>query len=139
MNSIAIAIFVALFSAALVVVVTNLFGRDKRQKQSTKSKSGSQKTAAETTHWRAVKIKPGLIACRSVERYANQIFLAKSSPRLPLDDCDEKKCSCKYVHLDDRRSGGDRRAELGELGDFLPFNQTERRQNNGRRDADLAA
>ena len=58
---------------------------------------------------------------------------------MPLDGCTEKDCRCKYVHLDDRRDGGDRRIELGELGAYLPVSQTERRQTSGRRAEDLAA
>jgi hypothetical protein len=70
---------------------------------------------------------------------SGQVYLSTESPRLPLDGCDETDCRCKYVHMDDRRSGDDRRIELGDLGAFLPTNQVERRKRSGRRASDLAA
>ena len=138
MNTVAIAIFVAIFAAAVVLVVTNLGGRGSQKKKSKKLASGDQKSGDGDTQWRAVRIAPGLISCKAVAEHANEVFLASSAPRLPLAECSEKECRCKYIHLDDRRSGGDRRIELGELGAFLPTNQIERRTNNGRRVADLA-
>ena len=87
--------------------------------------------------WRAVRVAPGLICCNAVSKLEGQVFLSRLSPRLPLDECDVGDCRCKYVHLEDRRSGGDRRAALGELDAYLPFNQSERRKSRGRRTADL--
>ena len=89
------------------------------------------------TRWRAVRVAPGLICCDAVSKLDGQVFLSRLSPKLPLDECDARDCRCKYVHLDDRRNGGDRRAALGELDAYLPFNQGERRKSEGRRTADL--
>ncbi len=139
MNTVVIAIFVAIFAAAVVLVITNLAARSGRQKKAAKSRSNDRTARENGTQWRAVRISPGLISCKGAAEFADQVFLARSAPRLPLDDCAEKECRCKYIHLDDRRSGGDRRVELGDLGAFLPASQVERRQSNGRRVADLAA
>jgi ribosomal protein S1 len=43
------------------------------------------------------------------------------------------------MHLEDRRSGGDRRIELDELSAFLPASQSERRRVGGRRATDMTA
>jgi ribosomal protein S1 len=43
------------------------------------------------------------------------------------------------MHLEDRRSGGDRRIELDELSAFLPASEVERRQVGGRRATDMTA
>jgi hypothetical protein len=43
------------------------------------------------------------------------------------------------MHLEDRRSGGDRRIELDELSAFLPASEVERRQLGGRRATDITA
>ena len=91
----------------------------------------------EDTRWRAVRVAPGLICCDAVSKLDGQVFLSRISPKLPLDGCDARDCRCKYVHLEDRRSGGDRRAALGELDAYLPFNQADRRESRGRRSADL--
>lgn len=131
--------------ALAIVVVAIVWAVSRRSDSSTPLKRTQKQHAAassltdrSTTQWRAVKIKPGLISCKAAEKLAGQVFLSKESPQLPLDGCNETGCRCKYVHLDDRRSGGDRRVELGDLGAFLPINQAERRQIGGRRSVDLA-
>ena len=137
MNTVVIAIFVAIFAAAAVLLVSNLSAKGRRQKKAEKALSNASTQGADDTRWRAVRIEPGLMSCETAAGYADQVFLAREAPRLPLAECTEQECRCKYIHLEDRRSGGDRRIELGELGAFLPTNRDERRQSKGRRAADL--
>ena len=135
-------IFVVAVGIAVIALLLFASRRpDKRAKAKRIQKSITVDRTAErtSTQWRAVKISPGLMCCQAASGLTDQVFLAREAPRLPLDDCGERSCKCKYVHLEDRRSGGDRRVELGELGAFLPVNQVERRQMIGRRSADLAA
>lgn len=139
MNIMTIVIAVAIVVVAIVWLVSRRSGSGARPKRSQKHQATASLSDRSTTQWRAVKIEPGLISCRAAEKLADQVFLSKESPRLPLEDCSETGCRCKYVHLDDRRSGGDRRIELGDLGAYLPVSQTERRHIGGRRSADLAA
>ena len=91
------------------------------------------------TKWRSVRVRPGLIACDRVASLTGQVFLAREAPELPLANCSERDCRCHYVFLDDRRSGTDRREELGRLGEFLPSSTRNRRLSPGRRIGDLAA
>lgn len=90
------------------------------------------------TKWRSVRIRPGLIACRHVADLEGQVFLSRDAPELPLASCGERDCHCHYVFLDDRRSGIDRRVELGRLGEFLSTSERDRRRAPGRRMGDLA-
>ena len=90
------------------------------------------------TKWRSVRIRPGLIACRHVADLKGQVFLSRDAPELPLASCAERDCRCHYVFLDDRRSGIDRRVELGRLGEFLSSSERDRRRTAGRRTGDLA-
>ena len=64
----------------------------------------------------AVAIRPGLMACNSVMRYAGRRTLEKDAPSLPVPGCREGKCSCRYVKLADRRSGEERRLPYGTVG-----------------------
>lgn len=89
------------------------------------------------TLWRSVKIRPGLIACEHVASLADQVFLSREVPELPLANCSERDCRCHYVFLDDRRSGIDRRVELVKLGEFLSSSERDRRRIRGRRADDL--
>ncbi len=91
------------------------------------------------TKWRSVKIRPGLITCDRVASLAGQVFLSREAPELPLANCGERDCRCHYVFLDDRRSGIDRRLELGRLGAFLSISERDRRHVPGRRAGDLVA
>lgn len=91
------------------------------------------------TKWRSVKIRPGTASCRSVAEITGQIFLAPNAPSLPLKNCTEENCRCRYVFLEDRRSGEDRRLVLGRFGDLVSRYERERRHVPGRRYADLAA
>lgn len=89
------------------------------------------------TRWRSVRVRPGLIACGQVADLKGQVFLSREAPELPLPNCSERDCRCHYVFLDDRRSGGDRRIELGRLGEFLSDSEDNRRRSSGRRVGDL--
>ncbi len=97
------------------------------------------KDAEADTRWRSVKIRPGLICCEQASEMTEQIFLAREAPHLPLPECGEPECRCHYLFLDDRRSGQDRRDNLGKLADFFPTSAEDRRQLPGRRMADLLA
>ena len=94
---------------------------------------------AADTRWRSVRIRPGLICCEQATELTEEIFLAKEAPHLPLPECTEPDCRCHYLFLDDRRSGEDRRDDLGKLADFFPTSVEDRRQLPGRRMADLLA
>jgi len=91
------------------------------------------------TRWRSVKIRPDAAPCRAVAEITGQIFLAQNAPSLPLENCSKENCRCRYVFLEDRRSGEDRRLLLGRFDDFIPDYQRDRRRVSGRRYADLAA
>lgn len=139
MNTLFIVIMLAILVVAIVWRIATRPGKTVRPKRSLPAASSAGRRDRSSTQWRAVKIAPGLMSCGAAGKLADKVFLSRESPRLPLDGCTERDCNCKYVHLDDRRDGGDRRIELGDLGAFLPVSQTERRQTSGRRAEDLAA
>ena len=83
--------------------------------------------------WRAVKIKPGLICCENATNEMDKIYLAVSAPIFPLEQCTVKDCRCKYVHMNDRRDGDDRRETTEYLEDLFQFHEKERRRVPDRR------
>ena len=139
MNTLFIVIALAILVIAIVLRAATRPGKAARPKRSQLTTSSADRQDRSTTQWRAVKIAPGLMSCGAAGKLAGKVFLSTESPRLPLDGCSEQNCRCKYVHLEDRRDGGDRRIELGDLGAFLPVSQVERRRMSGRRRDDLAA
>lgn len=59
-----------------------------------------------TNPWHAVVIQPGPKRCQAVEALAGNKYLSKDAPKLPLRDCTEPQCSCRYRHHEDRRDEG---------------------------------
>jgi len=139
MNSIFFAFVALCLLAAIIMLVFKPYdyGASMKRFQKIASPDDNPDTSADTK-WRSVKIRPGLISCKSVTKMSDQVFLSKDAPSLPLENCREKDCRCHYVFLDDRRSGAERRAELGRLGEYFPAYDAERRLVPGRRMADLA-
>jgi hypothetical protein len=81
------------------------------------------------TSYHAVEIRCTDDACDAAKAERGKRYLGKDAPTFPLTECDKREsCACRYRHLEDRRSGEDRRGG-GSLSTGRV--QTERR---GRRD-----
>ena len=127
-----ILVAIAILIVAMILTLVKYSGRRERRPPAPAARRGAT-SIRQRTRWRAVKIVPGLIACDAVQSLTDQIFLASESPHLPLGDCARADCRCKYAHLDDRRSGSDRRLDLGSLDGYLPSNHADRRHGAERR------
>jgi len=79
----------------------------------------------------AVEIRTRGGACDSARALEGRRFLAKNAPALPLNDCSEAQCSCRFTKLSDRRTEG-RRLDFGGLTATL-FLTTNRRAKRDRR------
>jgi len=93
--------------------------------------------------YRATSIEFDDAACDAVKALGRKRFLDRDRdvPRLPLRDCSNSQCTCKYAHHDDRRdSSEDRRhpsalkSELYERGS----DPNRREKKRGRRKSDWA-
>lgn len=100
-------------------------------------RSGARSTEAEVKNLRLVRINPGLISCLGARNMTDQTYLPTEAPDLPLGQCSEEKCLCKYTNLDDRRGDVHRRGAHEYLGGFLRNHETDRRQYSGRRTTDI--
>ena len=139
MSSILFAVIIICMLAGIVMLIFKPYdyGASVQRFKKIEGTDNSNDSSADTK-WRSVKIRPGLISCERVENFQGQVFLSQEAPSLPLQNCTEEECNCHYIFLDDRRSGADRRIDLGKMGEFFPTYQGERRQVHGRRGADLA-
>jgi hypothetical protein len=54
--------------------------------------------------------------CHAVRELAGQRILSGEAPVLPLSDCDQADCSCRFEHYTDRRAEQNRRDALVALG-----------------------
>lgn len=138
--SIIFIVVIVIMLAAIIMILFKPYDYGEKARRSRKvAKPDKRYKRSEDTRWRSVKIRPGLIACDSVSKMAGQIFLSREAPSLPLETCTEEDCRCHYIFLNDRRTGTDRRVEMGKLDEFLPNIGINRRSVTGRRATDLAA
>jgi hypothetical protein len=63
------------------------------------------------SQYRCVLIEAGSNACQHALAYKNRPLLLDAAPVLPLKSCNVSACDCKFVRLEDRRTGEDRRAK----------------------------
>ncbi len=144
---------VALLLAVMAVSALFIIMRSKARKPTTavnrangKSRAvAGAKTAAVAPRlpYRATSIVFDDAACDAVKALGGKRFLDRDRdvPRLPLKDCSNSQCTCKYAHHDDRRdSSEDRRhpsalkSELYERGS----DPNRREKKRGRRKSDWA-
>jgi len=100
-------------------------------------RSGAKSDELEVKKSRLVKINPGSTSCLVARKMTDKIYLAREAPVIPLDQCPEEKCLCKYLFFDDRRGDKHRRATHAYLGGFIKNHETDRRQYSGRRTTDI--
>ncbi len=88
--------------------------------------------------YRAVAILSEDCACDAVRELGKERFLTADAPLLPLADCNQPQCACKYRHFKDRRAHlGDRRRSLSVNNGLLARpGDSDRRSRPGRRASD---
>ncbi|MCB1705711.1 MAG: hypothetical protein KDI17_12660 [Halioglobus sp.] len=75
-----------------------------------------------TQPFHAVSIEPARNSCLAARQAGSQRYLSEEAPALPLAECTERECECRYQHHADRRSGaGDRRLGPVEESDESEF------------------
>jgi hypothetical protein len=80
-------------------------------------------------------------ACAAVKAIGKKRFLAvdRNTPMLPLRECDQSKCNCKYLRHDDRREDNDDRRWTNTLQTALyeeGGKEDRRTKRRGRRKTD---
>jgi hypothetical protein len=102
-----------------------------RPTQRTKTPKSGTKT---TGRYAGVSLWPCLEACPAAWKLQGERFLAGQKPALPLADCDQAACDCRFREHDDRRADDDRRDNWGRFGGFSPqYGKSERRTGPNRR------
>lgn len=103
--------------------------KSKRSKVSPVVRSASRK------NFHSVEVRSGDSACEAVRRLEGVRYLSDKAPLLPVSGCSAQKCTCQYVHYDDRRDD-DRRNPYGQWSNLPPTLTGERRSRNERRESD---
>lgn len=91
--------------------------------------------------YQSVSVIPGQSACEEVRKLADRRFLSNEAPLIPLAECGGEKCSCKYVHHEDRRDRLSERRLPASLSTelYAQAERPERRMQTGRRSSDWQA
>ncbi|QYJ85462.1 hypothetical protein K0I73_14830 [Shewanella mesophila] len=78
--------------------------------------------------------------CASAKGLKGKRYLSQDAPKIPLPNCENKECNCRYIHYEDRRKyNEDRRLDFGVTQElFGVFGEKNRRGTNrkGRRASD---
>jgi hypothetical protein len=108
---------------------------DQRQERRRESafRSDERKERRRDSPYHAVSVTAGHPSCEAAKQLGTLRFLAGQAPSLPLAGCEVRPCECRYSHFSDRRTGLDRRVEIGGMP---PHGLEERRHNHGRRAGD---
>lgn len=78
-------------------------------------------------------------ACSAVKALAGHRFLSGQAPQLPVPGCTAARCTCKFVHFEDRRAGSRRKDRGQQVRSLKSLDWAERRNSRGRRKTDRAA
>ncbi len=89
-----------------------------------------------TSAFHAVSIKLGPNACEPAQSMDGKRFLSGAAPKLPLPNCNNLECKCRFVHHKDRRESEDRRSPFGQsIASTTGTHPKEQRQGEDRRGA----
>lgn len=136
---------VALFVLAAVTVVRR-GGLNKLQPTKAKARirdrrpqdSAAVKRPRKSTKYHSVTIELDPHPCAAVKAIGGAKLLSHEAPILPVSECDQANCRCRYIHHDDRR-GWIRRGYESALGQIAALGAPkDRRSARGRRENDLA-
>lgn len=104
-----------------------------------RSSSATQEPRGETGRQRfhAVAVRPGQHACENARMCEGTRYLSGEAPHLPLPECDAARCTCRFAHFSDRRTGDDRRSPFQRTINAGPvvYNAERRLQQTDRRHA----
>jgi len=95
---------------------------------SAKRSQPAQSGTGATGRYAAVTIYPCLEACPAAWKLQDVRYVSSEAPTLPLTDCDQATCKCRYRKYDDRRDAEDRRDQWGQFGGFLPQDGNDNRR-----------
>jgi hypothetical protein len=72
----------------------------------------SRRVDASTSAFHAVSINMDASPCPAIREYEGRRLLSNEAPMLPLPDCDQRHCNCRFEHYKDRRTGKNRRDDV---------------------------
>lgn len=134
-------VVVAATSAALAYFLWRSWVSESQSHQGAANLLGKKaRVTPVSERYHSVSVKPMEGACDAVKALSDHRYLVAAAPMLPLSDCRNPRCDCRYVHHQDRREPGSDRRQSTELPPEtrLLRGSGNRRTKRGRRREDLA-
>jgi hypothetical protein len=118
-----------LIAVALLIALALWWRHVGQRQHSHAARMPNLKQPSDNYHCVELRFRPN--ACDAVKLIGTTRFLPGEAPAIPVPGCDAAKCSCRYVHHDDRRSA-DRRSP-SQYVHQLPEAGKDRRTKRDRR------
>jgi hypothetical protein len=119
-----------LIAVALLIALALWWRHGTKRQRSRAARVPDRKRTSDSYH--CVELRFGRDACDAVKRIGAKRFLPGESPEIPVPGCDASKCSCRYVHHEDRRHS-DRRNPFPQLASQAPAGGDRRSKRDRRR------
>jgi hypothetical protein len=97
----------------------------------------AKRAASEIRPYRAASVLVQGCACNGAKAIRGKRYLIADVPIIPLPECNQSQCQCRYVRHEDRRKKDERRALYSLQSDLYAVNEkSDRRRGRGRRKSD---
>lgn len=134
----------------LIVATLVLFGlstlknskKQRKYRSNALTNKGEKEPPIQEHRFHSVSVVNNGNGCEKANALSGKRFLSKEAPELPMEECTQANCLCRYQHHQDRRQfGHDRRIDYGVTRDLYgAFGEQNRRDNpRGRRATDFMA
>jgi hypothetical protein len=117
----------------LAVAAAFWWHRMARQKKRRSALAARRNAHNTQNSFHCVEVFTGVHGCEAAQLLVNSRFLSDEAPRLPVSGCTAIKCTCSYIHHEDRREEDDRRYPFGQWARVPPTIAGERRSRTERR------
>jgi hypothetical protein len=120
-----------LFAIAVVIALALWWRYGDKRRHSRVARVRDLKRPSDNYH--CVELRYRRDSCDAVKRIGAKRFLPSEAPGIPVLGCDAERCSCRYVHHEDRRHS-DRRNPVAQWANQPPASaEGERRSKRDRR------
>ena len=123
------ALLITILLVAVLVGIIVLKIRSRSDLSRPRTGGGSRAAAVSTPKFHAVSIKMDASPCHAIREYDGRRLLSNEAPMLPLPDCDQSDCSCRFEHYADRRAGDKRRDDVVTIARISSGETIQERRN----------
>lgn len=82
-------------------------------------------------HWGvAIETRDGAHMCKAVRKICDQPFIKYEAPKLPLEECDNMNCRCRYFGLPDQRKA-ERRVNTTDRREQIRYEPDKKNRRSG--------